>query len=219
MKTKVSLFVALLAVFVFAPACKSGGEGGGNSNGGGTSDGGKTVSNEPSKLTIKSQSLNEPEVVLELEGKKSVVKTEKIKLGYGNDAVEVLAHKLIIANFDFDPKAKFVKPTKNGEILISIPLFAAKDATESTPIASGTYQPVEDRKNAAMKVGEIIVYYYKVENDVIKDKSFAIADMGIRNGSIKISSVSDVQIQGTIDDFGAGKFSNIKGVFNAAIVK
>jgi hypothetical protein len=163
--------------------------------------------------------MNGPEKVLELDGKKSVVVTEKMKLGYGSDAVEVLAHKLLIASYDFDPKSKSIQPKKEGDILITIPLFAAKDATETTPIATGTYQPIEDRKNAAMKVGEIRVDYYTIENGVIKQNAFAIADMGIRNGSIKINSVSDTQIQGTIDDFGAGQFSNIKGTFNAIIVK
>jgi len=54
---------------------------------------------------------------------------------------EMNGYKLLIANYDFDPKNLNTYPTKDGEQLVNVNLSAAKDAAEGAPIAIGSYEP------------------------------------------------------------------------------
>jgi hypothetical protein len=174
------------------------------------------------KLAIKyKQGLNGPDQTLELDGKKAVIVTEKTKFGYGSDAPELVTHKLMIGNYEFDPKASGNKPKAEGQILVTITLYAATRAALDAPPAAGTYDPSNygEPATAFLKVGSILVDYYTVENGTMKMNAFEIGNMGLVHGAIKLNTVTGGSVTGSVDDYGAGQFSNVKGTFTATLVK
>jgi hypothetical protein len=177
---------------------------------------------EPTKLSIKfKRGLDGPDQTLEVDGKKAVIVTEKTKFGYGADAPELVTHKLMIGNYEFDPKTKTYKPNAEGQILVTATLYAAKDAPVDAPPAAGTYGPSKygEPATANLRVGSILVDYYTVESGVMKSNAFEISNMGMVHGAVKLNAPTGTIITGSIDDYGAGQFNNVKGSFTATLVK
>lgn len=176
----------------------------------------------PTKLTITyRQGLNGPDQTLELDGKKAAIVTARTKFGYGTDAPELITRKLMIGNYDFDPKAAANKPKAEGQILVTITLYAAKESAPEAAPAPGTYPPSKsgEAAKAFLKVGSILVDYYTVENGTMRSNAFEIGNMGLVHGAVKLNTVTGDKVTGSVDDYGAGQFSNVKGTFTAALVK
>lgn len=207
----------LIALAGFLAAC--GNAGNKNADGGGAN---APAATEPTKLSIKyKQGLDGPDKTLELDGKKAVIVTEKTKFGYGADAPELVTHKLMIGNYEFDPKAAVNKPKAEGQVLVTVTLYAAKEAVLDTPPAAGTYGPSKygEAATAFLKVGSILVDYYTVENGTMKMNAFEIGNMGMIHGAVKLNAPLGNSVSGSIDDYGAGQFNNVKGTFTATLVK
>lgn len=203
--------LTIVLASLFFTAC--GGIGGASSNSGGSSS-----SNAPAKLFLSNKGISDPQPTLtEFDVKKAVIIPGKVKMSYSG--AEMNGYKLLVGNYDFDPKQPNAYPAKDGEQLVIVNLSAAKDAAEGAPIATGSYEPSKGDANDFLKVGEITVKDCKIVNNFTKQGGFGIAPMGIRNGTIKINSVSGDSVQGSFNDYGAGQFSNIKGNFTAQIVK
>lgn len=210
--------ILLIALTCFLAGCGTSGTK--NAGGGPGSD--PSAPTVPTKLTIKyKQGLNGPDQTLEVDGKKAAIVTEKTKFGYGTDAPELVTHKLLIGNYDFDPKAKLYKPKAEGQTLVTITLYAAPGAGLDAPPATGTYDPSKygEVATAFLKVGSILVDYYTIENGTIKANAFEISNMGMVHGAVKLNTVTGNTVTGSVDDYGAGQFSNVKGTFTASIVK
>ena len=130
-----------------------------------------------------------------------------------------MTHNLVLGNYDFDPKSDSNGPKDNGQIQVEVELYAAAGATETSPVATGTYEPIADRKQPAMKVGGVTVTKRTVEGNSVKNDAWAIATFGMRQDSIKINSVKGDQVEGEFVDYGAPEFSGLKGAFNATVAK
>mgnify|MGYP001225715549 CR=1 FL=1 len=165
------------------------------------------------KLTAKiKKGAMTTEKVTELTEKKGLFDSFPSSVGVKSEQVKVVFHQIYIANYEL--KDTNDEPTQKGQTMVKFTLFADKDAKEKDPIKVGTYEPFksDDISKVNMTVSDVQVMTFEDAKD-----TKSISAQSPRTGSVKIESVTDGIVKGTIDLTELS--SNISGNFTATLKK
>lgn len=123
--------------------------------------------------------------------------------------VPSVVHRIYLANFDLaltDPGKSDLRPVKNaGEYLVEIQIEAAKDAAEDAPLRPGVY---EYRREPFDRLSWVFMGY--LHEGKSRSENLQAAEM---SGTLTLTSVTETEIEGTIDVFDRKEF--VKGNFKA----
>ena len=154
--------------------------------------------------------------VTELTEKKGFLDSFPSSVGVKSEQVKVVFHKFVIANYDL--KDVNDEPSQKGQLMVIFTLFGEKDAKATDPIKVGEYAPFKPdfSSNEAPKVNMTVSDVQVITFEDAKDTK-SLSAQSPRTGSVKIESVTDGIIKGTIDL--TELESNISGNFTATLQK
>ena len=197
------LFLIITALFF--TAC-----GGGNSSS-------KPAVDYAGKLTAKiKKGAMANEKVTELAEKKGFYSNFPSSVGVKSQQVEVVFQEFAITNYELKDTGD--EPSQKGQIMVKFILFGDKGAKAADPIKVGEYAPFKPDFNSNetpkvnLTVGDIQVITFE---DSKETKS--LSQQNPRTGSVKIESVTDGIVKGTIDL--KELESSISGNFTATLKK
>lgn len=193
------LFIAITTVFLMA--C-----------------GGSNVAPKPSvdysgKLTAKiKKGAMTTEKVTELTEKKGLYESFPSSVGVKSQQVNVIFHKVAIANYDLKDASD--EPSQKGQVMVTFMLFGEKDAKAVDPMKTGSYEPfkADDINKVNMTVSDVQVITFEDSKD-----TKTLSQQNPRTGSVKIESVTDGIVKGSIDL--KELESSISGNFTATLQK
>lgn len=193
--------ILILATALFLIAC-----------GGGNSAPQKTI-DYSGKLTAKiKKGAMTTEKVSELAEKKGFYSNFPSSVGVKSQQVDVIFQEFSIANYELKDTGD--EPSQKGQIMIKFILFGDKGAKDSDPIKVGNYEPfkADDISKVNMTVNDVRVITFEDAKD-----TKSLSAQNPRTGSVKIESVTDGIVKGSIDL--KELESSISGNFTASLKK
>ena len=152
------------------------------------------------------------EKVTELTEKKGLYESFPSSVGVKSQQVKVIFHKVAIANYELKDASD--EPSQKGQVMVTFMLFGDKEAKAADLMKTGNYEPfkADDISKVNMTVSDVQVITFEEAKD-----TKSISAQNPRTGSVKIESVTDGIIKGTIDLTELS--SNISGNFTATLQK
>lgn len=169
-----------------------------------TSCGGNSTPSKPAvdysgKLTAKIKKGGmAAEKVTELTEKKGLLESSASSVGVRSQQINVIFHKISIANYELKDASD--EPTQKGQVMITFILYGDKDAKATDPIKVGEYAPFKPdfNSNEAPKANMTISDVQVITFEDAKDTK-SLSQQNPRTGAVKIESVADGLVKGTID--------------------